>query len=308
MYQNAIPALQRATLTAAFRATATTATIAAIAACAGSAHGATVDAGDYTRLPDGTNLAVLYYQHAEGTQLYGQGKQRSGNARLDADVGILRAVRFIDVGEVTVIPQFLLPFGKLHTGGDLSGLASSNGIGDLIFAPTVHLMQDPTRKRAFAITPWLHMPTGRYDRNNALNAFGEHRWKLDLQAGYITPLSGNWTLDLVGDATWYGKNSDFGGAGATMRQRLSYQVQAHLRYHFSAGTYAAAMLSREWGGETRVDGLAQDDRQQRSKGLLTVGHFVTPAIQLAASYGRDFSVRTGVREEHRVNLRLVRVF
>ncbi|MRV70394.1 transporter [Duganella sp. FT92W] len=280
----------------------------AIAMLAGSAHGATVDAGDYTRLPDGTNLAVLYAQHVEGKELYSQGTRLSGNARLSADIGILRAVRFIDVGDVTVIPQFLLPFGKLRTGGDLSGLSSTNGIGDLIFAPTVHLIQDSTRKRALAVTPWLYLPTGRYDRNNALNALGENRWKLDLQAGYITPLSDRWSLDLVGDVIWYGRNSDYGSAGATLRQSLSYQAQGHLRYHVDAGTYVAGMLSCEWGGETKVNGASQGDRQQRTKGLLSVGHFVTPTVQLLGSYGRDFSVRTGAREDHRFNLRMVKVF
>ncbi|SFV16475.1 transporter [Pseudoduganella namucuonensis] len=284
------------------------AALGAITAFAGSAHGATVDAGDYTRLPDGTNLAVLYYQHVEGKRLYRQGDQLSGNARLTAEVGILRAVRFVDVGDVTVIPQFLLPFGRLRSGGDLSGLSSANGIGDLIFAPTVHLMKDPERKRAFAITPWIYLPTGQYDRDKALNAFGENRWKLDMQAGYITPLSDKWTLDLVGDVVWYGRNSDFGGTGATMRQAVSYQAQAHLRYHVAAATHVAGMLSHEWGGETRVDGLGQGDDQRRTKGLLSIGHFVSPTVQLLGSYGRDFSVRTGLKEDHRFNLRLVKVF
>lgn len=275
---------------------------------AGSAHGVTVDAGDYTRLPDGTNLAVLYYQHFAGDQLYSQGHKLSGNARLSADVGILRGVRFVDIGDITVVPQFLLPFGQVHTGGDLAGASSTNGIGDLIFAPTIHLLKDPTRQRALAITPWLYLPTGNYERNNALNAFGENRWKLDLQVGYITPLAEKWTLDLIGDVVHYGQNDDFGAAGATMKQSLSYQVQAHLRYHLTPGSYLSAMLSQDWGGETRVNGISQNDRQERTKALFSVGHFLTPSVQLLASWGEDLSVRTGVKEDNRLNLRLVKVF
>lgn len=274
----------------------------------GSAYGVTIDAGDYTRLPDGTNLALLYYQNFEGKELYSQGNKVSSNAKLTAEVGMLRGVRFIDVGDFTVAPQFLLPFGKLRTGGDLSGLTSTNGIGDLIFAPTIHLMRDPERKRAFAITPWIYMPTGHYDRNNPLNAFGENRWKLDMQAGYITPLSDNITLDLIGDVVWYGQNNDFGNAGATMKQGLSYQIQTHLRYHLTPATYVAGMLSYDWGGETKVDDVSQDDRQQRTKALLSVGHFVTPSIQILGSYGQDISVRTGGKEDNRFNLRIVKVF
>lgn len=275
---------------------------------AGAAKAVTVDAGDYTRLPDGTTLALLYYQHFEGGELYAGGNRVPGTAGLRADVGILRGVRFVDVGGVTVVPQFLLPFGRLDTHGILAGAKSTNGVGDLIFAPTVHLLQDPERKRSFAFTPWIYMPTGAYDNKNALNALGEHRWKLDLQVAYVTPLSEKWTLDLIGDAVWYGRNGDFGATGATMKQATSYQAQAHLRYHIDASTYVAAMLSHERGGETTVGGAAQDDRQRRSKALLGVGHFVSPSVQLLASYGRDLSVRTGVKEDNRVNLRLLKVF
>lgn len=296
MHQKTVRAMKQAIL------------LCANALLAANAHSVTVDAGDYSRLPDGTNLAVVYYQHFEGKQLYSQGDKLSANARLAADVGILRGVRFIDVGDFTVVPQFLLPFGQLKTGGDLSGLSSTNGIGDLIFAPTIHLLKDPERKRAFAVTPWLYMPTGQYNHDKALNAFGENRWKLDMQVGYITPLSDKWTLDLVGDVVWYGQNNDFGSNSAKMKQSLSYQVQTHLRYHITPGTYVAGMLSYDWGGETTVNGIRQGDRQERTKALLSVGHFLTPTVQVLGSYGQDLSIRTGVKEDNRFNLRLVKVF
>ena len=296
MYKNTIRAMQL------------TAALGISAFLLSNAHGVTIDAGDYTRLPDGTNLALVYYQHFEGKEFYSQGNKVSGNAKLSADIGMLRGVRFIDVGDFTVAPQFLLPFGQLRTGGDLSGLSSTNGVGDLIFAPTIHLMKDPERKRAFAITPWIYMPTGQYDHNNPLNAFGENRWKLDMQAGYITPLSEKFTLDLIGDVVWYGNNNDFGADSKTMKQDTSYQAQAHLRYHISPATYLAGMLSYDWGGETKVNDVSQNDRQSRSKALLSVGHFVTPSVQILGSYGQDISVRTGVKEDNRFNLRIVKVF
>jgi hypothetical protein len=278
------------------------------ASAARNAGAVTIDAGDYTRLPDGTNLAVLYLQHFKGTDLYANGKRASGNAELTADVGILRGVRFIDVGPMTIVPQFLLPFGRIRTCGDLAGLESENGVGDLILAPTFHFIQDPSRKRSFAATTWLYLPTGNYDRNKAINALGENRWKLALQLGYITPLSDKWTLDLIGDVTFYGDNDEFGPAGATLKQKTSYEGQLHLRYNLGAATYLAGMVSHAWGGETEVDGVDQNDRQRRSKALVSVGHFVAPTWQLLGSWGRDLSVRQGVKEDNRFNLRILKVF
>ena len=59
----------------------------------GVAHAVAVDPGDYTYLPPGTGLALLYYQHASGKSLYSGGHKVSGNADLDVDVGIARGVK-----------------------------------------------------------------------------------------------------------------------------------------------------------------------------------------------------------------------
>ncbi len=280
----------------------------AMAAVSLQASAVTVDAGDYTRLPDGTNLAVLYMQHTTGSDLYVNGDKVSENADLDVNVSILRGVRFMDVGNFTVAPQFLLPIGEVKTGGDLAGLESTNGIGDLIFAPTFHMIQDPERKKSFAFTPWLYMPTGNYDHDNAINALGENRWKLALQLGYITPINDKWTLDLIGDVMLFGENDDFSPAGLSLKQDPLYEVQTHLRYSISPTTYFAGMVSHSWGGETEIEGVDQDNRQQRTKALLTVGHFLSPTWQVVASYGQDIEVEDGVKEDHRFNLRLLKVF
>lgn len=284
------------------------------AACAvalalpGLACAVTIDAGDYTYLPAGTSLAVGYYQHTEGRQLYAGGKKVADQARVEADVGILRGVHYVDVGGLTMAPQFLLPFGRVHTGGDLAGVDATNGVGDLILASTIHLMKDPEGRRAFAVTPWLWLPTGRYDRNAPLNPFGENRWKFALQTGWITPLSERFTLDLIADGQVFGRNGDYGPTGATLRQRPAWELQSHLRYNLGAATWVGGMLSQAGGGETEIDGIAQGDRQRRSKALLSVAHFVAPGWQVLTSLGRDLSVRSGVKEDARLNLRLLKVF
>ena len=268
----------------------------------------TVDAGDYTRLPDGTNLAVLYLQHTSGSDLYVNGDKASSNADLDANVGIFRTVHFMDIGDFTVAHQFLLPFGEVKTGGDLDALESANGIGDLIVNPTIHLMQDPERKKALAFTPWLYIPTGDYDREKDINALGENRWKLALQLGYITPISEKWTFDILGDVMFFGENDDFTTAGLSLKQDPLYEIQTHLRYNVAPGTHLAGTLSHSWGGETEIAGVKQNNEQERTKALFTLGHFISPTWQILASYGQDISVEEGVSEDHRFNIRLLKVF
>lgn len=256
----------------------------------------TVDAGDYTRLPDGTNLAVLYLQHTSGSNLYASGNKVSNNADLDVNLGILRAVHFMDVGDYTIVPQFLLPIGGLDTGGSLAGATSENGIGDLIFAPTFHFIQDPERKESFAFTPWITAPTGTYDNTKTFNALDENRWKVAFQLGYITPISEKWTVDLIGDVTLYGDNDEYTAANFTLEQDPLYELQTHLRYSISPSTYLSGMVSHLWGGATVINGVEQDNEQRRTKGLVSIGHFMSPTWQVVASYGQDMDTDEGVNE------------
>lgn len=268
----------------------------------------TVDAGDYTRLPDGTNLAVLYLQNTSGSDLYGNGDKVSNNADLDVNLSILRAVHFMDVGDYTIVPQFLLPIGGLDTGGILSETTSENGIGDLIFAPTFHFIQDPERKESLAFTPWITAPTGTYDKAKTFNALGENRWKVTLQLGYITPISEKWTIDVVGDVTLYGDNDKHTSNNVKLEQDPLYELQTHLRYSISSSTYLAGMVSYSWGGATVLDGVEQDNDQSRTKALVSVGHFMSPTWQVVASYGQDMNTDEGVKEDTRFNIRLLKAF
>lgn len=265
-----------------------------------------VDAGDYTALPAGTNLGALYYQHAGRNELYSGGNRVPIRAGLDSDVGILRGVHFTEIGGYIVDPQFLLPFGKLKAKDDLAALGNASGVGDLILAATVWFTR-PTDKTHFGITPYLFVPTGKYDNKSALN-LGENRWKFILQAGLITPVAEKLTLDLVADAQVHGKNDDFGAASQTLKQKPLYQLQGWLRYHLTPAADLRFGVSDSRGGKTEIDGVDQNDRLSTSKLSVGGSYFVRPTTQLLATYGRDKSVRQGLKEDNRINLRLLQVF
>jgi hypothetical protein len=278
----------------------------AVMLCATPARAVDVDAGDYTALPAGTNLGLLYYQHAQRNKVYSGGNAAPGNNKLDSDIGILRGVHFMEIGGLIVDPQFLLPFGKLKAKGDLSALGSNSGLADLLLAATVWFNK-PGSKENFGITPFVWVPIGQYDRNDPLS-LGEHRWKFALQAGWIKPLSDALTLDVAADVTLYGKNDDFGPLSQTLKQKAQFQLQGWLRYHLSPAADLRLGLSQTTGGETKVDGVSQDDRTSSSKFAIGGAYFVAPKTQLLATYGRDIKVREGFKENNRLNLRLLQIF
>jgi len=265
-----------------------------------------IDAGDYTALPAGTNLALVYFQHATRNKLYASGHQAPIKPGLESDIGILRGVHFMELGGYTVDPQFLLPFGRLKASDDIAALGRNSGIGDPILAATLWLNK-PGEKENVGITPFVWLPIGQYDRNEPLN-LGEHRWKFALQGGWIKPLGQSVTMDLSADVTLFGKNDDFGSSGATLQQKAQFQFQALWRYHLSPASDLRFGLSQLSGGETKVDGVSQDDRASTTKFWVGGSTFVAAKTQLLATYGRDIDVRSGFKENNRINLRLLQIF
>lgn len=270
-------------------------------------HAVDVDAGDYTALPAGTNLAMLYYQHASRDALYASGHKVPIKARLDSQVGIARGVHFTEIGGYIVDPQFLLPFGKMKGKNDLSAMGSASGVGDLILAATVWLVNQPQTGTYFGITPFIYAPTGNYDHKDALN-LGENRWKFALQAGFITKLAEKVSFDLVGDFTLHGKNNKYGPDKLTMKQKAAMQFQSYLRYHLSDSWDLRVGVSHTVGGETKLAGISQGDRLRTTKFSVGTAWFPAPDVQLLANYGRDSSVRNGLREDDRFNLRVMKLF
>ena len=266
-----------------------------------------VDAGDYTALPAGTNLAMLYYQDASRDELYSGGNKVAGDYSLASDVGILRGVHFTEIGGYIVDPQFLLPFGALDAGKDIAALGEESGVGDLILAATVWLVNKPKDNTYFGITPFIYLPTGTYDNKEGLN-LGENRYKFALQAGYITNLTDDISLDLVADVMLYGKNDEFGATKQTMEQEASFQLQAFLRYKMNPSWDFRVGLSQTFGGETEVDGIKKDDAAEVTKMSVGSSYFISPSIQLSATYGRDLAVENGFSEDNRLNLRVLKVF
>lgn len=267
-----------------------------------------VDAGDYEAAPPGTDLGLLYLQHASRNSLYSKGNKVAGNNGLRTDIGILRAVHFMDIGGLTADPQILLPFGRVTGTDDLAGpLGSANGFGDPILAATFWVQNNATDRVFTGITPYVFVPLGAYDKSKALN-LGENRWKFDIQAAHVRRLSDKFSIDLVGDVMWFGQNNDFGAASAKLEQKPLAQGQAWLRYHLSPTADLRLLASHTFGGETKINGVAQNDRAATTKFAVGGSFFIGPKTQIIGMFGADTNVENGFKESSRVNVRILQVF
>ena len=266
-----------------------------------------IDGGDYIAAPPGTNLALLYYQHSTRDEFYSNGTKTPGDNKLDADIGILRAIRYFKLGDYTALSQVILPFGTLKGKGDMSALGDANGTADLLLSNALWLKTADRKGTNWGFAHYIYVPTGSYDKNQSLN-LGENRWKWTLATGLAQGLTENLSLDLTADVTFYGNNNQANASNATLTQDQSYQTQAHLRYNINDALHLFGSYSYEWGGETTINGASQNNRQEKSKFSLGGGYWVTPSVQVIAAYGQDINVENGFKENSRFNLRLMKAF
>ncbi|MBA1264648.1 transporter [Stutzerimonas sp. NM35] len=265
-----------------------------------------VDPGDYDMVPPDTTLGLLYMQHAERNNLYQGGDKVSDKHKYDTDIAMLRAVRYKDIrGHLTNF-QLILPFAHISTGGESGAFGSESGMGDPILGSAIYTKGSTTSK-TLAVTQYLHLPLGRYDKNRPLN-IGENRWKYVFQVGHMRALTDKISLDLVADATLFGDNDDYTPAGLKLEQDPQYQMQGFLRYKIGENLSIHTGYSRIWGGETEVEGISQNNESKQEKFMAGGSYFVSPRTQLLATFGRDVSVENGYKEDSRLNLRLLHVF
>ena len=280
----------------------------ALACGASNAQALEITAGDYEPLPVGASALLLYFQHADNSDFYQQGHKVSDNFRLKTDVSLLRYIHSIGLADdVVVEPQAILPYGHLHASGDASALGQTTGTGDLILGAPVKWRLNTANKDIVSLAPYVYVPTGSYDRDDALN-LGENRWRVLLQGAYIHHFNAQWALDTAADVSWFGPNHDYTSGGVTLKQQARYEYQAYLRYNLSPATQVAAGGGRIQGGKTSVAGVDQDDTTDTTYARVMVTHMLTASLQMQVEAGRDLEVEQGFKEKARLNLRLAKLF
>lgn len=279
-----------------------------------AAHAIDIDAGDWAPAPAGTTAGLLYLQAAQRNSLYAGGQRVPGSNGLDSQIGLLRAAHYFDIFGMRANVNVVLPFGHLEGKDGASFLGSASGVGDLLLVAALWTHVDPQAGTYGGVLNYLSLPTGKYDRQSALN-LGEHRWKWTIQPGFQFQLNRQWGADLTADVTIYGRNNDFGTgpSAVVMKQKASAELQGFLRYAVSPTTTLNAGLAYVRTGATEVAGIDQNDAGHVAKFQVGGSMFVGPKTQVILAVGRDLKVdgdpgALQFKENARLNFRLLQIF
>jgi len=260
-------------------------------------------ARDYIPMPSGTSLFCFYYNHVSANTLYQDGHKVGNDFNQTANVGLLRYVYYVNAGKallgdggLTIDPQFIVPVVDINLSGDYEALnndhdISTTGFGDPIILATFWFVNDPKNKFWVGFTPWVTLPVGQYDKHRIVNP-GGNRWAIKPEIGVVKGLGDRAYLDLILGGEFYTDNDDYLG-DSTLKQDPTIQAEAHLSYDISKQWAISLDYYYVYGGETKVDGTWQNNKQSNHGLGVTLFWLIGSNNQLLVSYRDDFSVRSG---------------
>lgn len=254
------------------------------------------DPGDYTALPQGTDVVVLYQQNPRGDKVYSGGKKVADNLDLDMTVGVLRLIHFTEFFNtgLTWDPQIVIPFGYQKTGASDS---KNSGLGDITFGGTVWTLADLANNEHLGWSVFVTAPTGA-DKNQSF-ALSNNRWALDFQVGYIKGLTDKITWDVIAETEFYGEQR-----ATDAKKDPLLQLHNHLRYNFTPETYAAISYRHNWGARETLDHEALATSRSNGTVGFTVATMLGKQVQVLGQLMHDTSVREGVKIDNSLQFRL----
>ncbi|MCD0502432.1 transporter [Bordetella petrii] len=223
----------------------------------------------------------------------GDGTDISARVRADVFSQSVILTRTMDFGGRTGGLSVIAPY--VDARASAAGARMSNrGMSDLGLMWQMNLFGGPalTREQFRHFVPQtfssVHLivlaPTGKYDAANPINP-GSNRWTLYPTVNYSYTPDQGWTwLELYLSAKFFTRNRDFGFAGGTLSQKPLYLAELHASRNLTPKLWVSADAYYGVGGETRINGIGQDNAANTLRLGVGTGFHVWQGGQMMLNY------------------------
>jgi hypothetical protein len=256
----------------------------------------------YSPAPVGMNFVIAGWAWTDGGLAFDSSAPIT-NPKLETTGPILAYARTLDVFGRSGKLDVILPAGRISGSALFRGepvRREVTGLYDPLARVSVILVGAPAMTPAefrsyrqdltVGASLQLSVPVGQYDANRLVN-LGTNRWIAKPEIG-VSKTWGRWTLEADAAAVFYGDNDDFFG-GRRRTQRPLYAARGHAVYSFASGVWASVDGTWFTGGETRLDGVPQDDMQRNWRVGATVSIPIDRRRSMKFYVSRGVSARTG---------------
>jgi hypothetical protein len=171
-----------------------------------------------------------------------------------------------------------------------SAQLSSSGIMDPVFVATLWPYSNPKTKTHLGFTQYITVPFGEYEEDEALNP-GQNRWSFKEELGFIQGIGDKMYFEIQPSVEFYTKNDD--SLGTELEQDPLFQLQLHLSRDIAPKFWISGDYTYQLGGETKVDGVSQDNEINSHKLGLSFNYVLNESTQVLIDYSKVVDTENG---------------
>ena len=261
------------------------------------------NARDWQNTPTNLNMVFGYYNRVDTNTPIDTTLPINGLS-LDADLYLFRYARSFGIDGRNSAIQFIQPYADVSASFDnaqfFSGTKRNGGMGDtqIVFAHNIFGGPALTAEEFASWKPetfltgalWVTMPTGDYDKDRIIN-IGSNRWVFKPELGFGTPIGPTW-LEINTYVSLFGDNKDYHG-DSKLEQKPLYAIEGHYSYTINRALWVSLDATYNRGGESRIDGDWQDNKQENGLLGASLGFMLSPQFGGLIAYNDTVSERTG---------------
>ena len=218
---------------------------------------------------------------------------------------ILGIARTFSLFGLTSQAYVALPYSWAEASGKVLGEDSSitrNGFGDMRFrlsvlflgapAATVDEFSKSSPQTVLGASLTVTAPTGQFFNDKLIN-LGTNRWSFKPEIGLSYMVSKQWFIDLYAGAWFFTDNSSFYPGNSLRSQDPLLTFQTHVSYNFNPLMWAAIDFTYYTGGQSSVNDIYNDDRQNNSRVGATFNFPISRLSSIKLAYSTGAVIRIG---------------
>jgi hypothetical protein len=262
------------------RLVAVTSLSCALLAAASAARAQELDARHFSPAPIGTTFLIGGVGRSDGAIVFDPSLDIE-NVHADLDIVTTGFGRVFAWGEKQARVIAVAPHAEGTIAGDVGSVPQSTALDGFV-DPRIKLTVGLRGAPALAPAEFAHAPRGTvvsagvtvvppwgdYEPTQLVN-LGYNRWAVKPEIGVLRPFA-RWTVEGVLGAWLYSCNDEQYPGTAHKRQEPLVSAQGHVSYTWPSRVWLALDAASFAGGDTRVNGVPNPDRQENRRLGLTV--------------------------------------
>ena len=198
-----------------------------------------------------------------------------------------------------------LPYSWAQVSGKLVGEDSSitrSGLGDTRFrlsvllfgapAATIEQFAKSSPQSVIGASITVIAPTGQFFTDKLIN-LGTNRWSFKPEIGLSYTLTKQWYIDLYTGVWLFTKNGSFYPGNSLRSQEPLIALQTHISYNFNPLMWVAVDITYYTGGQSSVNDVYNDDRQNNSRLGATFNLPLSKVSSIKFAYSTGAIIRFG---------------